>query len=293
MIDGVVLAVHGGAGGFREEPSDELLAECHDGLRDALEAGRIAADSAGDALDAVEAAVVALEDAAVFNAGRGAVYTVDGTQELEAAIVDGAARDAGAVAGLVRVRNPVRLARLVMERSPHVMLAGPPAELFAQEHGAVLVDGRYFHTERRLRALLEGDQGWHGTVGAVARGRDGTLAAATSTGGTTGKWSGRIGDTPVIGAGTYADDNVAVSTTGKGEYFVRTVAARTVAALVEHAHLTVEEAARRVLSDVSGLGGWGGLIALDHQGRLAMPFDTGAMHRGYLTADGDVRTAIR
>lgn len=292
MIEGVALAVHGGAGGFREEPSDERVAECHDGLRDALEAGRIALDASGDALDAVEAAVVALEDAAVFNAGRGAVYTVDGTHELEAAIMAGGTRDAGAATGLTRVRNPVRAARLVMERSPHVMLAGPTAELFAQEHGAALVDGRYFHTERRLRALLEGDHGWHGTVGAVARDRGGALAAATSTGGTTGKWSGRIGDTPLVGAGTYADERVAVSTTGRGEHFVRAVAAHAVAALIEHAGLDVEQAADRVLADVSGLGGSGGLIALDREGRFAMPFDTGAMHRGYLTTGGQLETAV-
>jgi L-asparaginase / beta-aspartyl-peptidase len=292
VTDAVVLAVHGGAGGFREPPSDELVAECHAGLRDALEAGRILLDGTGDPLDAVEAAVAALEDAAVFNAGRGAVYTVDATQELEAAVMVGATRDAGAVASVGRVRNPVHLARLVMERSPHVMLAGPPAELFAREHGATLVDGRYFHTERRLRALLEGDHGWHGTVGAVARGPEGTLAAATSTGGTTGKWAGRVGDTPLIGAGTYADARVAVSTTGHGEFFVRTAAARTVAALIEHAGLDVDAAARRTLADVAALGGSGGLIALTAAGDLAMPFDTGAMHRGYLTTDGEITTAI-
>lgn len=297
----MLVAVHGGSGSRLRSDSqhdrDGFEDRYRDGLRRALEAGRDALGRDG-VIAAVEAAVVVLEDDEVFNAGRGAVYSADATIELEAAIMDGASRAAGAVGLVSHVKNPVRLARHVLRDSPHVMLAGPAAERFGAEHGLATVPATYFHTERRLRALLEGRSEFadggrgSGTVGAVARDVDGRVAAATSTGGRTGKAVGRIGDTPVIGAGTWADDLVAVSGTGKGEYFVRTAACRTVAALIAHGGLDVGDAAARVIADIGKLGGAGGCIALDRDGDLAMPFDTEVMHRGYVTADGDIRVAV-
>lgn len=292
VVDEVVLAVHGGAGG-RARLDPELEEACRRGIRDALEAGADALRT-GDHLDAVEAAVASLEDTEVFNAGRGACYTTDATQELEAAIMDGTTRDAGAGLLLSHVRNPVRLARAVLSGSPHVALAGASAERFAARYGVDLVDRAYFHSERRLQALLADrpdPTAGHGTVGAVARAGH-HLAAATSTGGMTGKAAGRVGDTPLVGAGTYADERVAVSTTGHGEFFVRTVAAHRVADLVELAGLGTAEAAGRVIEEVGALGGSGGLLALDHSGRLAMPFNTLMMPRGFVTSDGRTHVAV-
>jgi isoaspartyl peptidase/L-asparaginase-like protein (Ntn-hydrolase superfamily) len=292
VVDEVVLAVHGGAGG-RARLDPELEEACRRGIHDALEAGA-AALRAGDHLDAVEAAVASLEDAEVFNAGRGACYTTDATQEHEAAIMDGSTREAGAGLLLSHVRNPVRLARAVLTETPHVALAGAAAERFAARCGIDLVDRAYFHSERRLQALLADrpdPAAGHGTVGAVARAGH-SLAAATSTGGMTGKAAGRVGDTPLVGAGTYADERVAVSTTGHGEYFVRTVAAHRVADLVELAGLSTAEAAARVIEEVGDLGGSGGLLALDQSGRLAMPFDTLMMPRGFVTADGNIHVTV-
>lgn len=296
--DPVVLAVHGGAGTLGRDRSATAERSRRAGLRTGLRAGRDVLDGGGASEDAVVEAVAALEDTPGFNAGRGAVYTSDATQELEAAVMGGAARNAGAVAGLTHVRNPVRLARVVLDRSTHVLLVGRGAEVFAAEHGLDLVEARYFHSEAGLRALLResdredaggaatpGDQA--GTVGAVALDDRGRLAAATSTGGVTGKAPGRVGDSPLIGAGTYADGQVAVSTTGQGEYFLRTVAAHEVAALVGHAGLTVAEAGQRVLADVGSLGGEGGLIALDRAGRLTTPFATEAMPRGWAARTGE------
>jgi L-asparaginase / beta-aspartyl-peptidase len=292
-VRGVVLAVHGGAGDPGDHGlTDELETASRSALSAALDAGREVVSDGGSAVDAVEAAVVALEDAEVFNAGRGSVYTEDATHELEAAIVDGATRDAGAAMLLRHVANPVRLARLVMECSRHVALAGHGAELFATEQGLDLVNTRELHTGRRLEALLRGDSGGgFGTVGAVARDREGRLAAATSTGGLTGKAPGRIGDTPTIGAGTYADDIVAVSTTGQGEYFIRAVTAHSVATRLS-AGAPLDEAAKAALDEAVAIGGSGGLIALDRGGTLAMPISTRLMHRGYLTDEGDTEVAI-
>ncbi len=201
----------------------------------------------------------------------------------------------GAALLLRHIRNPVRLARSVLSGSPHVALAGEAAERFAAVRGVEVVDSTYFHSERRLQGLLDAradPAAGHGTVGAVARDGRHHLAAATSTGGMTGKAAGRIGDTPLVGAGTYADERVAVSTTGHGEYFVRTVAAHRVADLVELAGLGTSEAAARVVGEVGELGGSGGLLALDASGRLAMPFDTVMMPRGYVTSDGQVHVAL-
>ena len=317
------LAVHGGAGTLRRQ---DLAAEAERTYRAALEraldAGQAILDGGGAALDAVECAVVCLEDDPLFNAGRGAVLTADGRHELDASIMDGRTRAAGAVAGVRRVRNPIRLARLVMERSPHVLLVGEGAEAFAREQGMDLVDPGWFSTARRRAQLaaaqrelgedvparsedtlvdpeLAGacpDDRTLGTVGAVALDAAGHLAAATSTGGLTNKRPGRVGDSPIIGAGTYADDgSCAVSATGTGELFIRAVAAHDVAARMRYAGQTLAEAARAAVMDtVAGLGGagGGGLIAVDAAGEVAMPFDTEGMYRGCAVAGGLRRVDI-
>jgi beta-aspartyl-peptidase (threonine type) len=297
-----VLAVHGGAGVIdRRKMTPELERAYRAALEQALDSGRKVLAANGSSLDAVIAAVTVFEDDPLFNAGRGAALTSDGTAELEAAVMDGASLRAGAVTLVTTVKNPVKLARLVMEHTPHVMLAGYGAEALARAHGLEIVEPRYFFTERRSEALqrlrgaeratvTEADK--HGTVGAVALDRAGNLAAATSTGGRTNKLGGRVGDTPLIGAGTYADNaTAAVSCTGEGEYFIRTLAAYTVSALMELKGWTIERAAECVIGErLAKLGGTGGLIALDRHGTIAMPFSTPGLYRGYVTEDG--RSAV-
>ena len=307
---GYALAVHGGAGTLRRgEMSDEQTALYHAGLRSALAAGRDVLAGGGSALDAVTAAVVALEDDPLFNAGRGAVFTAAGTQEMDAAIMEGSEHRAGAAAGICGPRNPVLAARAVMEHSPHVLLIGEGALAFCRTQGLTFADADYFYTEARWRALqptLERQRGGladdaaeddearrHGTVGAVARDRAGNLAAATSTGGMTGKMPGRVGDSPIIGAGTYADNaSCAVSATGHGEFFIRFAAAHEIAAR-EHQH--IESASRRdreLRVELGRIGGSGGLVAVDRDGAVALPFNCSGMYRGYVMADGILRTAI-
>jgi beta-aspartyl-peptidase (threonine type) len=226
------------------------------------------------------AAVVALEDDPLFNAGRGAVYNAAGKHELDASIMDGATLRAGAVAAVSRVRNPVLAARAVMEHSPHVLLAGRSAEQFSRQHGLSMASPSYFHTDERLAALKRGLKRHHGTVGAVALDRKGNLAAATSTGGYTGKLPGRVGDSPIIGAGTYADNrSCAVSGTGWGEAFIRVALAHEVSARMLYLDETLGKAARAALRKVSRIGGDGGLVAIDRQGRIAMPFNSEGMLR--------------
>jgi L-asparaginase / beta-aspartyl-peptidase len=258
----------------------------------------------GNSLDAVAAAVAVLEDAPQFNAGRGAVFTADGTNELDASIMEGHTRRAGAVAGLRRVRHPVVLARAVMERSPHVMLVGEGAEAFAKSVDIELVDPEYFRTEHRwqqlqrikaaekAQAALPG-AAYFGTVGAVARDRHGHLAAATSTGGMTNKRWGRVGDSPILGAGTWADTGCAVSATGWGEYFIRLAVAHDICARVAYRGDSVAVAAQQVImTDVPALGGDGGVIAIDADGNLALPFNTSGMYRAWIRRDGSRATAI-
>jgi beta-aspartyl-peptidase (threonine type) len=301
------LAVHGGAGTIRR---DERLASrpvsYHQGLRRALEAGREVLAAGGNALEAVTRAVAALEDDPLFNAGKGSVFTAAGTQEMDAAVMDGRDRRAGAVAGIFGPRNPILAARAVMERSDHVLLIGEGALAFCRRQGIAFADPGYFYTaerwkalqdelERRRCGLVEDDdeQRRHGTVGAVARDRDGNLAAATSTGGMTGKVPGRVGDSPIIGAGTYADNaTCAVSATGHGEYFVRFGAAFEIAARLRHAGQPLEQAARTVIGALGEFGGRGGVIAVDRAGALALPFNTAGMYRGYVRSDGRIHTAI-
>lgn len=300
------LAIHGGAGTIlKSQMTSEKEAEYHAGLARALDAGKKVLEAGGPALDAVTAAVCALEDEPLFNAGRGAVFTADGTQEMDAAVMDGATRRAGAVGGIFGPRNPVRAARAVMERTPHVLLIGAGALRVAREADLPFEDADYFFTQGRWDALQETlamrERGAedadparrHGTVGAVARDRDGHVAAATSTGGMTAKAPGRVGDTPVIGAGTYADATCAVSGTGHGEIFARWTAAAEVSARMRHLGETLAEATEHVvMHDLAPNDGSGGLIAVDSEGRIAMPFNCEGMYRGCITADDAARTLI-
>jgi beta-aspartyl-peptidase (threonine type) len=297
------LAIHGGAGTISpEEITPAIERDLRAGLQNALKAGRAILESNGSSLDAVVAAVCVLEDDALFNAGRGSVFTNAGTHEMDAAMMDGRTLRAGAVGGIRRVKNPILLARAVMEKSPHVMLAGEGAENFARELGLEAADQDYFYTEQRWQALERvraaraeslSDADRHGTVGAVALDQSGNLAAATSTGGNTNKWPGRIGDTPVIGAGTYANNQTcAVSATGDGEFFIRAVTGHDLSALMEYGGFDLAKAAGAVIDKIGALGGSGGLIAIDRDGNIALPFNTTGMYRGYLDAEGNSFVAI-
>jgi beta-aspartyl-peptidase (threonine type) len=297
---GFALAVHGGAGTIpRDETSRSRTASYHDGLRRALMAGRDILAAGGSALDAVTEAVAALEDDPLFNAGRGSVFTSAGTQEMDACVMDGIDRRAGAVAGVFGPRNPVRAARAVMERSRHVLLIGDGALAFCRENGVAFCEPFYFHTEARRRELRHAlehpgrEPPQYSTVGAVARDRRGNLAAATSTGGMTGKVPGRVGDTPIIGAGTYADNaSCAVSATGHGEFFIRHVAAFAIDARLRHTGQLLDEAARAVIDELMAAGGSGGVVAVDRGGALALPFSTAGMYRGFVREGGAIHTAI-
>ena len=288
------IAVHGGAGTLpRRAMSPALHRRYARGLERALEAGHAVLARAGTSLDAVCAAVVELEDSPLFNAGRGAVYNAQGRHELDAGVMDGATLAAGAVAAVSRIRNPILAARAVMEKSRHVLLVGRGAERFAAQQGVALVGQSYFHTRARFLALKKRLDGHHGTVGAVARDHAGNLAAATSTGGTTGKLAGRVGDSPIVGAGVYADNrSCAVSGTGLGEAFIRAVLAHDVAARMSYGGESLGAAAREALVAVARLGGDGGLIALDARGRIVMPFNSEGMYRAAIDRSGKRRVAI-
>ncbi len=308
-MPGVVpaLAVHGGAGtipvaGLRGESADAF----HAGLCTALRAGWRVLSGGGTALDAVTKAVKALEDDPLFNAGHGAVFTTAETMEMDAAIMRGSDHAAGAVAGICGPRHPVEAARLIMERSGHVFMAGAGAEAYLRNAGLEFMPPDYFATEWRREALhrelarqasdaadLRSDADRHGTVGAVARDAGGTLAAATSTGGYTAKRPGRIGDAPVIGAGTYADNSTcAISTTGNGEVFIRFTAAAEIAARIRHAGQNLERAATDVIAELARHGGDGGLISIPAKGPPVLVFNSNGMYRGFMTADGTLCTAI-
>jgi beta-aspartyl-peptidase (threonine type) len=268
-------------------------------LRRALTAGRNILAAGGSALDAVTKAVVALEDDPLFNAGRGSVFTAAGTQEMDASVMDGRDHRAGAVAGIFGPRNPVLAARAVMECSDHVLLIGEGALAFCREQRVPFAEPGDFSTEERRRELQRAlaergrNAAGEGTVGAVARDCDGNLAAATSTGGMTGKVPGRVGDSPIIGAGTYADNaTCAVSATGHGEFFIRYGAAFEIAARLRHAGQSLQQAADAVVEAVALFGGRGGVIAVDRTGTLALPFNTAGMYRGYVRAGGAIHTAI-
>jgi beta-aspartyl-peptidase (threonine type) len=298
----LALAIHGGAGAMpRAEMTPAMEAQYRAALAGALDAGYAVLEQGGSSLDAVETAVRLLEDEPLFNAGRGAVFTWDGRNELDASIMDGPTRKAGAVTGVLHVRNPVSLARRVMDQSPHVLLSGPGAEEFALEQGIELVPRTWFFTERRwqqLQKLRQGDRqaaaniNYYGTVGAVARDAQGRLAAATSTGGTTGKRWGRVGDSPLIGAGTWADARVAVSATGDGEYFIRVGVAKDIAARMEYGRASLTDAAARTIAAVGELGGTGGVITVDADGHVAFEFNSQGMFRGARDSRGRREVAI-
>ncbi|HET7930550.1 MAG TPA: isoaspartyl peptidase/L-asparaginase [Rhodanobacteraceae bacterium] len=296
-----MLLVHGGAGVIRKDMDAETERATRVALADALRRGHALLAAGESAVDAVAAAVVALEDAPYFNAGKGAVFTHDGVNELDAAIMDGATLDAGAVCGVQHVRNPVLLARAVMKHSEHVMLAGAGAEAFARTQDIALVAADYFQTDKRRRELEDalrqsaaGEEVDHyGTVGAVALDMHGHLAAATSTGGMTDKRWGRIGDSPVIGAGTYANSVCAMSGTGWGEFYLRTAAAHAVCARVQLLQQSITDAADAVINgDIPRLGGSGGAIVLGADGSFALPFNTDGMYRGWIGGDGEPHVAI-
>jgi L-asparaginase / beta-aspartyl-peptidase len=316
-----MLVVHGGAGTItRSEMTPQKDSAYRATLTRAIRAGYDILDRGGASLDAVRAVINVLEDSPLFNAGKGAVFTNAGTNELDAAIMDGSTLKAGAVAGVKHVKNPIDLARLVMERSPHVMLVGAGAEAFAKEQGMTLVPQSYFFTKERWEslqkakaaerrrgvagaggaggagetAMLEAPDERHGTVGAVALDAQGNLAAGTSTGGTTNKRWGRVGDSPIIGAGTYASNqSCAVSATGTGEYFIRNVVAHDICARMMYKGVSLQEAADEVVMDeLVKQGGDGGVIAVDKDGNIAMPFNTEGMYRGHVGPDGKIVVQI-
>jgi beta-aspartyl-peptidase (threonine type) len=298
------IAIHGGAGTLsRSDMSAEQEKDYRAGLSAALDAGYAVLSRGGPSLDAVIAAVRVLEDNPLFNAGRGAVLNRDGVAELDASVMDGRTLGAGAVTGLQHVKNPIDLARLVMDKSPHVMLVGAGAEEFARTQGVEMVPNEYFRTparqqqlERSLRGAItrENELQAFGTVGAVALDLQGNLAAATSTGGMTGKRWGRVGDSPIIGAGTYASNaGCAVSATGHGEYFIRTVVAHDICAQVEYLKIPLAKAVDNVLNGkMKKLGGNGGVIAIDPQGEIVLEFNSEGMFRGVATSKGRREIAI-
>jgi beta-aspartyl-peptidase (threonine type) len=306
------LVIHGGAGGISPESlTGEREGRMRETLERALQAGGTVLRAGGTSVEAVQAAIVVLEDSPLFNAGKGAVFNAAGANELDASIMRGEDLEAGAVAGVGRIRNPVLAAHAVMVASPHVMLAGTGAEQFAADHDIELVKPEYFRTEERWQQLqrvrgsdgdggdgdfgtLDVDDQRLGTVGAVARNAQGHLAAATSTGGMTNKRYGRVGDSPIIGAGTYADDrSCAVSATGHGEYFIRLSIARTICALVEFGGMNLAEAAQEVIGGrLTGLGGEGGVIAIDASGTMVAEFNTTGMYRGWISAGGPSEVRI-
>jgi beta-aspartyl-peptidase (threonine type) len=302
-VRNVVLAVHGGAGSLpRGSISAEQERAYRDGLQRALRVGYDLLNAGRPGLDAVEAAVRVLEDDPNFNAGKGAVFNTDGEQELDASIMNGRDLRSGAVAGVHNTKNPISLARMVMERSPHVMMAGRGADVFALRNGVAYTTQDYFFTQRRWDALIAAKNPATGaaapvegeTVGAVAVDRNRDVAAATSTGGLTNKLVGRVGDSPVIGAGTYADSRtVAISCTGTGEVFIRGVAAHDISALMDYTGAGVTRAAARVITEkIPALGATGGAIALDPRGVLATPHSTAGLINGYVLRDGTVVTRI-
>ena len=303
------LAIHGGAGTIlKSNMTDEKEKAYNDILKEILNEGYMILNEGGSSLDAVQKCINIMEDSPLFNAGKGAVFTADGKNELDASIMEGKNLNAGAVAGVNHIKNPISLARLVMEKSPHVLMAREGAEIFAVEQGIELVDEKYFYTERRWKQLQDKkvkenqeQSDLHnnisdkfGTVGVVALDKDGNLAAGTSTGGMTYKKFGRVGDSPIIGAGTYANNNTcAVSATGHGEYFIRGVIAHDIAALMEYQGKSIQEAADIVIhKKLTEMGGTGGIIAMDANGNIALTFNTAGMYRGYIYEDGNSQVLI-
>ncbi|WP_424492655.1 isoaspartyl peptidase/L-asparaginase family protein [Salinimicrobium sp. GXAS 041] len=315
--DNFGIVIHGGAGTIlKENMSDSLEAAYQEKLEEAIRTGHEILANGGTALEAVQRTINVMENSPLFNSGKGAVFTNAGTNELDASIMDGETLNAGAVAGVTTVKNPINLAYEVMVNSEHVMMAGKGAETFAKKQGLELVDPEYFYTENRFKSLqrikdsekTELDHDDHrsafidpyikdskyGTVGAAALDKHGNLAAGTSTGGMTNKRWGRIGDAPIIGAGTYANNKTcAVSGTGWGEFFIRGVVAYDISALMEYKGLSLQEAAREVIQKKNPeLGGNGGIIAIDGEGNVAMEFNTAGMYRASMNKNGDLKIGI-
>ncbi|MCE7039500.1 isoaspartyl peptidase/L-asparaginase family protein [Dyadobacter sp. CY312] len=327
--DKITLVIHGGAGTItRANMTAEQEKAYRSVLNNALQQGYKVLQGGGTSLKAVEAAIMVMEDSPLFNAGKGAVFTNEGKNELDASVMDGSNLKAGAIAGVTTIKNPIRAAIAVMDKSPHVMMTGKGADLFAKEQGLEIVDPSYFYTEARYKALLKAKEsekveldhtehpkkdfkdkpktGYNdndliftegkkfGTVGCVSLDKFGNLAAGTSTGGMTNKRYGRVGDAPIIGAGTYANNaTCAVSATGHGEYFIRSVVAYDISALMEYKGLSLQNAADEVvMKKLVTIGGEGGIIALDRNGNIAMPFNSEGMYRGYIRGNGDSQIMI-
>lgn len=313
-----VMVIHGGAGTIlKKNMTPEKEAAYIADLTKALQRGYEVIQAGKTSMDAVEAAIHVMEDSPLFNAGKGAVFTHDGKNEMDAAVMDGKTLSAGSVAGVTVIRNPISAARAVMEKSEHVMMVGAGAEAFAKQAKLEIVDPSYFYTKERWDGLQKAiqedsvktvlDHGSKksmklgtinkdykfGTVGAVALDKSGNLAAGTSTGGMTNKRYGRVGDAPIIGAGTYANNATAgISCTGWGEFYIRNVVAHDISAMMEYKKMSVADASKAVLDKVGKMGGDGGLIAMDKQGHVAMPFNTEGMYRGTVTADGKIEVLI-
>jgi L-asparaginase / beta-aspartyl-peptidase len=321
VVSNVVLGIHGGIGVDKKDMTPEHDKEVRTGLTAALNAGRAKLQSGGSSLDAVEAAIRIMEDLPVFNAGKGAVFTHAGTNELDASIMDGQTKKAGSVAGVMTIKNPISGARAVMERSKHVMLIGPGADGFAKQQGLDIVDPKYFETPHRRKAiediwrqetetkkkrsdatndrgielpLLPVSKAQYGTVGAVALDAAGNLAAGTSTGGMTNKMAGRVGDSPIIGAGTYADnDAAAISCTGHGEFFIRYAVSHEIVAQMKYKNASARDASHDVINrQLKDAGGEGAAIVLDKAGRYATAYNSEGLYRACITKDGTVRVRL-
>ncbi|MFT5437966.1 MAG: beta-aspartyl-peptidase (threonine type) [Ulvibacter sp.] len=307
------IVIHGGAGTIlKENMSDSLENAYREKLKQAITEGYTILKNGGTSMQAVTKTINIMEDSPLFNAGKGAVFTHEETNELDASVMDGATLNAGAVTGVTRVRNPIDLALAVMEQSPHVMLSGKGAEIFAEEKGFLLVDPSYFHTEKRynqLRKIKNREKenaisvsfedpfikdSKFGTVGCAALDKHGNLAAGTSTGGMTNKRWNRIGDAPIIGAGTYANNaTCAVSSTGWGEFFIRGMVAHDISAMMEYKGVTLQEAAREVIQKkIPALGGTGGIVSIDKDGKVAMEFNTAGMYRAHMNSEGELIIGI-
>ena len=296
------IVIHGGAGVMDQKSmTPEIQDEYLKVLSRVLQVGDSVLSHGGTSLDAVEKAIIIMEDSPLFNAGKGAVFTHEGLVELDASIMEGQSLKAGAIAAVRDIKNPIRVARTVMEKSEHVLLNGSGASQFAKEQGFKPIENSYFYTEKRLKSLQEllkkerettaNDK--HGTVGCVALDSYGNIAAGTSTGGMTNKKYGRIGDSPIIGAGTYANNETGgFSCTGHGEYYIRLGFSRDISALMEYKNMSVQEACREEIGKLTKLGGTGGVIGLDKNGNIAMEFNTSGMFRGYIKSSGEKEVAI-
>jgi len=309
------IVIHGGAGGIKREYFNEEQQKAYtQKLEEALNAGYTILENGGISLNAIQAAINVMEDSPLFNAGKGAVYNSEGNQEMDAAIMNGNTLNSGAVAGVNHIKNPILAARIVMDSSKHVMLSGKGAEIMAKKYGIEMVDSSYFFTKKRLNQLrkIQGkeeiqldhtaflikneliDDHKFGTVGAVAIDKNGNIAAGTSTGGMTNKKYGRIGDVPIIGAGTYANNlTCGISATGTGEYFMRTVAAHEVSSLIYYKNASAKEALHEVLfNQIGPLGGEGGMILIDKNGDVSWDFNSTGMFRAYKKSDGDTKVEM-